>query len=112
MSNRRDFLKTAAAATAGFYVGGRGFSAAAQAPAARRQVTIGGKRVRVIDVHAHWDMPLGDVVKGTPYEKEYSTGAGLEDRLAIMDKMAIDMAAISVNDFWWWDIADQGLARA
>jgi aminocarboxymuconate-semialdehyde decarboxylase len=111
MSNRRQFLKNIAAATAGYYVAGGQASVLAQAPA-RRQVTIGGKRIRVIDVHAHWDMPLGDVVKGTPFEKEYSTGAGLEGRLAIMDKMGIDVAAISVNDFWWWDIADQGLARA
>jgi aminocarboxymuconate-semialdehyde decarboxylase len=29
-----------------------------------------------------------------------------------MDKMGIDTAAISVNDFWWWEIEDQGLARA
>ncbi len=112
MSNRREFLRNVAAATCGVYVAGRGFTAAAQAPAMRRQVTIGGKRVRVIDVHAHWDMPLGDVVKGTPYEKAHATGAGLDDRLAIMDKMGIDAAAISVNDFWWWEIDDPGLARA
>jgi aminocarboxymuconate-semialdehyde decarboxylase len=115
MKNRREFLGTVAGAVAGGYVTGRGLTAAAapalQAPAARRQVTIGGRRVRVVDVHAHWDMPLGDVVKGTPFE-EYAKGAGLEDRLAIMDKMGIDLAAVSVNDFWLYEAKDQGLARA
>jgi aminocarboxymuconate-semialdehyde decarboxylase len=73
---------------------------------------IGGRRVRVVDVHNHWDMPLpADIVKGTPYE-EHMKGDGLEARVAFHDKMGIDVAAVSVNDFWWWDIKDQGLARA
>jgi aminocarboxymuconate-semialdehyde decarboxylase len=110
--NRREFFKTVAAATAGAYVAGRGRELRAQAPPARRQVTIGGRRVRVVDVHAHWDMPLGDVVKGTPYEKDRASGPGLDDRLAVMDKLGIDVAALTVNDFWWWEIKDQGLARA
>jgi len=111
MQNRRQFFKTAAAAAAGAVVLGRG-ALEAQAPTARRQVMIGGKRVRVVDVHHHWDMPLpAEIVKGTPYE-ERTKGAGLEDRVAVLDKMGIDTALVSVNDFWWWDIKDQGLAKA
>lgn len=107
--NRRHFVKTVAGATAGLYAMGRGLSA--QAPA-RRQVMIGGRRVRVVDVHNHWDMPLpAEIVKGTPYEDRMK-GDGLEARVAFHDKMGIDVAAVSVNDFWWWDIKDQGLARA
>jgi hypothetical protein len=79
--------------------------------ASRLQVTVGGKRVRVVDVHSHWDMPLGDVVKGTPYEKDRATGAGLDDRLPMMDKIGVDTEAISVNDFWWWEIKDEGSPR-
>jgi aminocarboxymuconate-semialdehyde decarboxylase len=87
----------------------RGLSA--QAPA-RRQVMIGGRRVRVVDVHNHWDMPLpAEIVRGTPYE-ERMKGADLADRIAVLDKLGIDVAAVSVNDFWWWEIKDQGLARA
>ena len=112
MANRRAFLKQIAGATAGLYVAGRGGAFHAQAPPARRQVMVGGRRARVVDVHAHWDMPLGDVVKGTPFEKERATGPGLDDRLAIMDKMGIDTAAVTVNDFWWYETKDQGLARA
>ena len=113
MASRRDFCKTIAGAAAGMYVAGHGFSPASamQAPA-RRQVSIGGRRVRVIDVHNHWDMPLPmDVVKGTPFE-ERAKGPGLDDRVPLLDKMGIDVAAVSVNDFWWWETNDRGLARA
>lgn len=35
---------------------------------------VGGRRVRVVDVHNHWDMPLpADLVKGTPFE-QYAEG--------------------------------------
>jgi aminocarboxymuconate-semialdehyde decarboxylase len=110
MSTRRAFLKSVASATAGIYVGSKGL--AAQAPAARRQISIGGRRVRVVDVHNHWDMPIPmEVVKGTPFE-ERAKGPGLDDRVAVLDKAGIDVAAVSVNDFWWWDVKDRGLARA
>jgi aminocarboxymuconate-semialdehyde decarboxylase len=103
--NRRHFVKTVAGAAAALYSGRELFAQA------RRQVTIGGRRVRVVDVHNHWDMPLpASLVKGTPYE-ERMKGADLSDRVAFHDKMGIDVAAVSVNDFWWWDIKDQGLAR-
>jgi aminocarboxymuconate-semialdehyde decarboxylase len=112
MTNRRQFFKTVAGTTAGLYVGGRGFTASAVQAPARRQAMVGGRRVKVIDVHCHWDMPIpASVVKGTPFEERIK-GAGIEDRVAIMDKMGVDVNVVSVNDFWWWDIKDQGLAKA
>ena len=113
MASRRDFCKTIAGATAGMYVAGRGLTvASAMQTPARRQVSIGGRRVRVIDVHNHWDMPIpAAIVKGTPFE-EYMKGATLDDRIPLLDKMGIDIAAVSVNDFWWWEAKDRGLARA
>jgi len=110
--NRRQFVKTVAGATAGLYIAQHGEPMLAQGAPARLQVSVAGKRVKVVDVHCHWDMPLGDVVKGTPYEKERATGARLDDRIPMMDKIGVDVEAISVNDFWWWDIKDQGLAKA
>ena len=109
MPNRREFFKTVAGAAAGLYAANGLLKA--QSPS-RLQVTVGGKRVKVVDVHAHWDMPLGDVVRGTPYEKDRSTGAGFDDRIPMMDKVGVDVEAISVNDCWWWEIKDQGLAKA
>jgi aminocarboxymuconate-semialdehyde decarboxylase len=109
MDSRRDFFKRVAGSTAGIYVMGGG-RAAAQA---RRQVSIAGKRVRVIDVHAHCTVPIMEAVKGTPYEKE---GAGnlpqLEERIPALDKQGVDVQALSINGFWWYGVKDQGLARA
>ena len=57
---RRDFLHAVAGAAAGTLAFQGGVPAGGQAPqgvAARRQVSIGGRRVRVIDVHAHCVIP-------------------------------------------------------
>jgi aminocarboxymuconate-semialdehyde decarboxylase len=68
--------------------------------------------VRVIDVHAHTNIPLGDVVKGTPFEKQAAGEPGLIQRLAVMDKQGVDTQALSINGFWWYAAQDRGLARA
>ena len=70
------------------------------------------KNVPVVDGHNHWDMPLpAEIVKGTPYEA-FMKGVDLSGRVDVHDQQGIDVAVVSVNDFWWWDINDQGLARA
>ena len=61
MSNRRDFFKTIAGAAAGVAVSGS-LKTSAQAPAARRQVMVGGRRVRVVDIHSHATVPEVDAV--------------------------------------------------
>ncbi len=114
MPNRREFVRTVAGATAGMYVMGRGEAAGAlQAPTARRQMMVGGRRVRVVDIHQHWDMPLpAELVRGTPFE-EYTEGrGGLDERLPILDREGIDVGVVGVNDFWWYEANDRGLARA
>ena len=112
MPNRRDFFRSVGGAAAGLYVIGHGRPGKAQAPAARRQVSIAGRRVRVVDVHAHTDIPLGDVVKGTPFEKQAGGNPGLDQRILAMDKQGLDVQALSINGFWWYGVKDQGLARA
>jgi aminocarboxymuconate-semialdehyde decarboxylase len=112
ISGRRNFFKSIAGATAGMYVMARGGSADTQAQAARRQVMIGGRRVRTIDVHAHCNIPLGDVVIGTPFENRANANTRLDDRLAEMDRQGLDIQALSVNAFWWYEANDRGLARA
>jgi hypothetical protein len=52
MANRREFMRTVAAGAAGLCATTHG-AAAWQGPAQRRQVTIDGRRIRVIDGHAH-----------------------------------------------------------
>ncbi len=60
MSNRREFLRGVAGASAGaFLLGSGGLMRAAYARpqaaggASRRQVIIGGRRVKTVDVHTH-----------------------------------------------------------
>jgi len=71
MPNRRRFVKTMAGATAGLFAARGGFFGAGarafQAGASRRrQVSIGGKRVKVVDVHGHFIEPSEiDVIKDT-----------------------------------------------
>ena len=117
MPNRRDFLRTVAAGAAAPYVMGRGIgalAAASQAPPARRQVMVGGRRVRVIDVHAHCIIPVEDVVKGTPLAG-MGGGAGNNilgpQRLQLMDRQGVDVQALTINGYWWY-AADRDLAGA
>ncbi|NOT25700.1 MAG: amidohydrolase family protein [Acidobacteria bacterium] len=119
MTNRRQFLRRVAGTMAGGCAMGLDLvDGATQAPSARRQVTIGNRRIRVVDMHAHWEMALPEIVKGTAIEKTAppfvmrSPGPGLAERIAVMDKMGVDIAAISINYYWWNAATDRGLARA
>ena len=116
VTNRRDFLSTVVAGAAGTYVTGRGgigaAAAALQAGPARRQVMVAGRRIRVIDVHAHCVIPVEEIVKGTPLAKQ-GGGAGNNilgpQRLQLMDQQGVDIQALSINGYWWY-AADRDLA--
>ncbi|MGH9679918.1 MAG: hypothetical protein ACRD4Y_08195, partial [Candidatus Acidiferrales bacterium] len=100
MPNRMEFLKNAAAASAGVaFVGCSlcdAFAAAIPAQAggavARKHVMVGNRRVKTVDVHCHVSIPEAlDLLKGTKLEglgrapggyKDANFGA---DRLAVMD---------------------------
>ena len=112
MATRRDFFKTVAGAAAGGWALGRaGDVAAVQAPTARRQVMVGGRRVRVVDIHAHATVPeVAPVVKGTPYERNAGGRPLGPDRIAAIDKQGIDIQVLSINGFWWWEVQDRTLA--
>jgi aminocarboxymuconate-semialdehyde decarboxylase len=106
--HRRAFLQSlAGAALAAPGVG------ASQAPS-RRQVSIGGRRVRVIDGHAHCVIPVQHITRGTPLEKMGGGGGNNvlgPARLAIMDEQGVDVQALTINNFWWY-AAGADLARA
>jgi predicted TIM-barrel fold metal-dependent hydrolase len=106
MTTRRDFLKGAGVA---FCSCGLIDAARAREPAAKTlPVTVRGKRIKTIDVHAHCvfhdavDLMGDDArtvvasVKGS--ERQFLV---LAERLAQMDAMAIDMEVLSINPFWY-----------
>jgi aminocarboxymuconate-semialdehyde decarboxylase len=112
VSNRRNFLKAAAAGAAAIYAGGGAAYAALQAPAARRTVAIGDRRVRVVDVHAHCIIPVEDLLKGTSLA---GSGGGAANqvpgpqRIAVMDQQGVDVQVLTINGYWWY-AADRDLA--
>jgi aminocarboxymuconate-semialdehyde decarboxylase len=124
MTSRRDFLKNVAGATAGVFVGGPRFGAALGAaqgtPPARRRVMIGGRRITVVDIHAHTFVPeVWELVKDTPLAAvaknnltgppPLALGPGTPARLQYMDKEGIDYQALNVNA--WGYSAERALAR-
>ena len=110
MRNRREFLSVTGAA--GAYALTRG-AIGLGGQTVRREVTIGGRRVRVIDAHAHCVIPVQDIVKGTPLEKMGGGGGNNllgPARLQIMDQQGVDVQALTINNFWWY-AADIDLSR-
>src|SRR5688572_20370500 len=106
---RREFIKRCGAGAAGVLLAGT--TGAAQS--ARRHVTIGGRRIRVIDGHAHCVVPVQQITKGTPLEKMGGGGGNNvlgPERLQIMDQQGVDVQSLTINNFWWY-AADLDLAR-
>jgi aminocarboxymuconate-semialdehyde decarboxylase len=121
MPNRREFLRNVAGASAGMFLLSRdGDSAAepapqASAPSKRREVMVGKRRVKTVDVHAHVTVPeVAELIKGTPLERRggslgnYDDKFSLAVRLQRMDEEGIDIQALSINSFWY--SADRDLA--
>src|SRR6187200_2285437 len=83
----------------------------AQTP--RRLVTIGRRRIRVIDIHAHCVIPVEHLLTGTTLAGSGGGAGGTilgPDRIQTMDRQGVDMQALSIN-FYWWYAADRDLAR-
>src|SRR5437899_1837146 len=109
MTTRRHFLKVAAGAA------GVAFCSCAMLDGARAQqasgrrlpVTVNGKRVKTIDVHAHCLFPEAVALMGAdPPPRSRVRGAERqhvlgEQRLKEMDAMAVDMEVLSINPFWY-----------
>jgi aminocarboxymuconate-semialdehyde decarboxylase len=128
MRNRRDFIKTVAGVTAGALVMGRELASAQgrggagrgtpalvveppTGPVTRRIVQVGGRRVRVVDIHAHVTVSeVAPVVKGTPFERNAGGRPMGDERIWEMDRRGIDVQALSVNGYWWYEVKDRDLA--
>jgi aminocarboxymuconate-semialdehyde decarboxylase len=115
MRTRRDFFRLAAGAAAGSVAAGLRVrtATAEQTAVARRRVTIGGRAVTVVDVHAHCVIPVTNIVQGTPLEKSGGGSGSIilgPERLRVMDAQGVDVQALSINGFWWYG-AERGLAE-
>jgi aminocarboxymuconate-semialdehyde decarboxylase len=71
--------------------------------AARRQVVVGGRRVKTVDVHAHCAVPEAMALM----ERNVSPQALLmvqepaHERVRQMDAQGIDVEALSINPYWY-----------
>lgn len=69
----------------------------------RRQVMVGGKRIKTIDVHAHCVVAEALALLGQTVEEQRGPGIGDvgSRRIAEMDEQGIDMEALSINPLWY-----------
>ena len=118
MNSRRHFL-TKAATAAGLVFCGCGLPNAARAQpdkAARRPVSVNGKRVRTIDVHAHCLFHEAANLMGEeaakalapPINNSADAWIVIDERIKGMDLQAIDMEVLSINPFWYNTDRDLG----
>src|SRR6185295_728401 len=114
MLNRREFFERTALQVAGALVAGGSVSAGAAATAQagsasrRREVTVAGRLVKTIDVHAHCVVPgvMEMIGQKTPANAALVMGT---DRLRLMDEQGIDVEVLSINPFWY--AVERELAR-
>lgn len=117
MENRGELVKQPAAAAPGLVFTGCGLAGATQVQAKtrspgtakakpatrRREVKVGGRRVKTIDVHAHCVIPEAMALLGLRMEDQ--RGPGIDQvgqrRIGEMDAQGIDMEALSINPQWY-----------
>jgi aminocarboxymuconate-semialdehyde decarboxylase len=121
VTTRREFIKGAAASGLTFCTCALIDAAYAQGShkhpnlgTKRKPVIINGRQARTIDVHSHClfrdaialmgaeASSVEPPVKGAPeHYIPLSDKAAVEERLAAMDAMGIDMEVLSINPFWY-----------
>ena len=108
MTSRRDFLGTAAG---GLVFVGCQMMAAAPASAQqtkRRQVSVNGRRIKTVDIHAHCAVPealdlMGQKLEGLGLrpDLDMAEATAIATRLKIMDEQGIDVQTLSINASWY-----------
>ncbi len=116
MTSRRNFMGTTTGVIAGIALTGCStFNASSawvpapgQTSSRRLPILINGERIKTIDVHAHCYVQealalMGADAKGVlpPVKGVPEHFIVIEERLAAMDAMGIDMEVLSINPFWY-----------
>ena len=82
---------------------GRAGAAGTATASRRREVKVGGRRVKTIDVHAHCVIPEAYALLGLKVQDH--RGPGIDEvgprRMREMDAQGIDMEALSINPAWY-----------
>src|SRR5438552_1634471 len=112
MTTRRDFLRGGAAAATSIVFCSCGLLHRAHAQQPTRQtlpVTVGGKRIKTIDVHSHCHFHEAGALLGAdaakvqvpPVNGAEEAFIEVDKRLKAMDAQAVDMEVLSINPFWY-----------
>jgi len=79
----------------------RGHGGAAPHSHGRREVVVNGSRVKTVDVHAHCVVPPALAILDRKAENAKLLMDDTTTRIAAMDEQGIDIAALSINPFWY-----------
>jgi aminocarboxymuconate-semialdehyde decarboxylase len=106
MTTRREFLANAVGLAGVCFVGCSLLGPHRAHALNRRVVKLGGKRVKVIDVHAHAAVPetlelAGLKIGDGSLRPDLAMPATADQRIAAMDAQGIDVEALSINPFWY-----------
>jgi predicted TIM-barrel fold metal-dependent hydrolase len=118
MNTRRNFLKGDTAAATGIVFCSCGLLERAHAqgsPRAALPVSVNGKKVKTIDVHAHCHFREAGALLGPevvaaqvpPVRGADEAYIEIDKRLKAMDAQAVDMEVLSINPFWYGRDRDQ-----
>jgi len=112
MTNRREFLKEAAATAGVVFTGcgllNRRLGAQVGNAGRRRKVMVGGRPVRTIDIHAHVIVPEATALLGVKTAPD-NASVMAPGRFQTMDEWGTDMQALSINPTWY--SVERGVAR-
>jgi aminocarboxymuconate-semialdehyde decarboxylase len=111
MIHRRDFIRMSGAAAGGFLLPSSG-----SGQQKRREVFVGKRRVKVVDVHGHFVIPEeAEVVKGTNLAGNITNNLKGPlvlgpARLQALDQRGIDVQVLTHQGGWWY-VSDRELSR-
>ena len=97
---RREILNEAVGVLAGLGVIGCARQVSSEEPQQRREVSVNGKRIRTVDVHAHCHIPEANALMGLKVPQPSLVVS--TERIRAMDEQGIDVEALSINPIFWY----------